>query len=203
MDSPTDLSRVLVVDDERELADVYTHWIAANTPHTVRTDYDGTQALERLDGVDVVLLDRRLPDSRGADVLEAKEDRDRDCRIAMVIALEPDVDIVDMPFDEYLTKPVRRDELLDTIERLRHRSAYHALARQHFSLLWKRAVLDARKPIGELETSEEFQDLHRRIARTREDIDDLLGELDDDDLRRLFADIQDPSRPDAGRGTLS
>ena len=61
---------VLIVEDERELADLYGEWLEM-AGCSVRTAHDGRAALEYLDSeVDVVLLDRRLPEIRGKQVLE-------------------------------------------------------------------------------------------------------------------------------------
>lgn len=56
---------VLVVDDEKDLADVYAEHLKER--YTVRTEYSGNEALEAMSpDVDVVLLDRRMPDKREA-----------------------------------------------------------------------------------------------------------------------------------------
>jgi hypothetical protein len=36
----------------------------------------------------------------------------------MVTAVEPEPDILDLPFNEYLTKPIGRTELVDAVDRL-------------------------------------------------------------------------------------
>lgn len=58
----------------RNLADLYTAWLAAD--YNVRTAYDGEQALDTYNKtVDVVLLDRRLPIHSGNEVLEELRER--------------------------------------------------------------------------------------------------------------------------------
>ena len=80
--------------------------------HDVRTAYGGEEALEKADeDVDLVFLDRQMPDMSGDDVLERVRERGLDCRVVMVTAVDPDFDIVEMPFDDYLTKPVMRDDV--------------------------------------------------------------------------------------------
>ena len=109
---------VLIVEDERELADLYGEWLEM-AGCSVRTAYDGRAAIEYLDSeVDVVLLDRRLPEIRGKQVLERIRDSERDCSVAMVTAVEPEVDIVEMGFDEYIVKPVEQAELTDLVDEL-------------------------------------------------------------------------------------
>ena len=109
---------VLIVEDERQLADLYGEWLEM-AGYLVRTAYDGGAALERLDTeVDVMLLDRRLPEMRGKQILERIRDADHDCSVAMVTAVEPEADIVEMGFDEYLLKPVERDELTELVDEL-------------------------------------------------------------------------------------
>lgn len=38
--------------------------------------------------------------------------------IGMVTAVEPTMDIVDLPFDDYIVKPVDRETLLDLLKHL-------------------------------------------------------------------------------------
>lgn len=56
--------RVLVVEDERLLADAIAEWLRDAT-HAVDLAYDGAAALERVgvNDYDVVVLDRDLPSS--------------------------------------------------------------------------------------------------------------------------------------------
>lgn len=109
---------VLIVEDEATLRSMYAAWLS--TDYRVRVAGDATTALEEFDRhVDVVLLDRRLPDADGDLILPTLRDRNPDCRIALVTAVEPDYDILEMDFDAYMTKPVRETELLELVDGLR------------------------------------------------------------------------------------
>ncbi|MCF2239981.1 response regulator, partial [Halobacterium salinarum] len=114
---------VLVVDDERGLADLYTIWLEDD--YNVKTAYSGTEAIDAIDPtIDVALLDRQMPDVSGDDVLDELRERGIECRVAMVTAVEPELDIIGLGFDDYLQKPVDRDTLLETVGRLQRRSTY-------------------------------------------------------------------------------
>lgn len=170
---------VLIADDEPGLADGH----AAQLPqHDVRTAYDGTEALEALtDEVDVVFLDRRMPGLSGDEVLEHIRDRNLDCRVAMLTGVEPDVDIISMGFDEYLTKPISREELHEAIDRMRRRSTYDAKLQEFFSLASKRAALETEHSPEDLADRPEFQQLCERLDATREELDKALEELPEKD----------------------
>ena len=111
------LPTVLVVEDDEELAEMYALWLGDE--YDVRTANGGRSGLEQFDtDVDIVLLDRRMPNYSGDEVLKDINAHEHTCPVAMLTAVEPDVDIVDLPFDEYITKPVDRSELLYTVRRL-------------------------------------------------------------------------------------
>ena len=113
-----DRTTVLIVEDERDLADLYTEWVEM-AGYRTRTAYDGAEAAAALDdGVDVALLDRRLPETRGREILEHVREREYDCGVAMVTAVEPEADIVEMGYDEYLVKPIEQSELEAVVEEL-------------------------------------------------------------------------------------
>lgn len=116
-DQPT----VLFVDDEPSIADGHAELLADE--YRTLTAYDGATALDRVEEADVVCLDRRMPGTSGAEVLEALRDRGHDCPVVMLTAVEPDADVVEMGFDEYLCKPIDRQALRETIDRLLARSA--------------------------------------------------------------------------------
>ena len=180
---------VLVVDDEPDVADAYAAQLRGD--YDVRTAHSGAGGLEKLDGdVDVVLLDRRMPDVRGADVLAEIRERDLDTRVAMVTAVDPDFEIIDMPFDDYVVKPVSRDDLIETIERLLNCVAYEHQFREFYALAAKYATLTANKPAAELHSSEEFRELEERIDRMREDLDDIVNDFDGDDFAAVFREVE-------------
>jgi DNA-binding response OmpR family regulator len=190
--SAGDLPTVLVVDDEPDVADAYAAQLRQE--HHVRTAYSGEEALEALDSdIDVVLLDRRMPDVSGDDVLEAIRAEGYDCRVAMVTAVDPDFDIIEMPFDDYVIKPVSRDDLFDTIERLLVCAAYEEKLQRYYSLTSKYATLLANKSNTELENSEEFRDLKAERDRVRQGLEDTVERFDDEAFAAVFRELHDRS----------
>ncbi len=180
---------VLVVDDEARLADLFAAWIGTERP--VETAYDGETALEKMtESVEVVLLDRRMPGLSGDEVLQAIREKGYDSRVVMVTAVDPDFDIIEMGFDDYLVKPVSKNDLLDIVEKVQTRSAYEAEVQEYYSLVSKKALLEAEKPDRELENNEEYQELSDRVDELRDRIDDTMtGMSSHDDFVGAFQDL--------------
>ncbi|MFB6151695.1 MAG: response regulator transcription factor [Haloarculaceae archaeon] len=173
--------RVLVVDDNEPIADTYAAFLSER--YAVETVYGGEDALEAVGPhVDVVLLDRRMPDLSGDEVLAEIHERALDCRVVVVTAVDPDFDVVDMPFDGYVVKPVGRAELLDVVDEMASRSAYDDEFRQFLALVSKKATLERRKDEVELSTSPAYDRVEHRVEKKRE----RLG-VDTGDVEGIFA----------------
>ncbi len=186
--STSEPATVLVVDDERDVADAYAAQLESE--YIVSTAYSGREALDKLDAsVDVVLLDRRMPGISGDEVLEHIRDRRLNCRVAMVTAVDPDFDIIEMAFDDYVIKPVSREDLFNTIERLLTCSDYANRLQEYYSLTAKHAALSSNKPEAELVESEQFQGLEDRLDELREALDQTVESFDDDDFAAAFRDL--------------
>jgi DNA-binding response OmpR family regulator len=175
---------VLVVDDERHLADLYTDYLAEE--FEVLTAYGGEEALDLLDAhtVDVTLLDRRMPDISGDEVLAGINDADEEVRVAMVTAVNPGFDIIDMGCDEYLVKPVSREDLLDVVRRLLKLSEYSEKHQQLTSKKLTRNVLQVEKSGPELAESERYERLTGEIEELEAELDGLSDDLEFEDLQR-------------------
>jgi two-component system response regulator AdeR len=170
---------VLVVEDEPDVAETYQLWL--DLDYEVRLASSGKEALEKLDeDVDVVLLDRMMPGISGDEVLAEMRDRGYDCPVAIVSAVDPDFDIIEMGFDDYITKPPTADELRETIDDLIERSERAEKVREYRSLLTKRAMLQEQKTEKELTESEAYDDLQQRIDDLKADLDGEQDRLLDD-----------------------
>ncbi|WP_336135721.1 HalX domain-containing protein [Natronomonas amylolytica] len=181
-------TNVLIVDDEAALADLYAAWLEQDWD--VETAYGGREALEMVGPeTDIVLLDRRMPDISGDEVLDEIRNRDLDCRVAMVTAVDPEFDILDMPFDTYLSKPVPREELTDAVERLDALSEYEDAFQRHFALVSKRAALESEHPRTELRSNDEYEALLEEIEAVEADIDELTDDFDDADFDVLLSNL--------------
>jgi DNA-binding response OmpR family regulator len=167
---------VLVVDDEPAIVD--GHAARLESEYVVRTAYDGTEALDHLDEtVDVVLLDRRMPGLGGEEVLQHIREAGHDCRVAMLTGVEPSFDILDMGFDDYVTKPISKDDLFDVVERLLRRARYDRQLQEFFALASKAAALETDYDADVLTANPEYQSLRADMEQLREELDDALDQL--------------------------
>lgn len=172
----SDDATVLAVDDEPDLAELYRVYL--DSAYDVRVATGGEAAMAEMDAsVDVVLLDRRMPDMSGHEVLSAMREAGYDARVAMLTAVEPDVDIVDMPFDDYKTKPVTREDLLTLVEVLLHRAEFDEHSREFFALASKKAALEA----ADATDDDEYEELVERMESVRARVDDTLDHLSAED----------------------
>jgi len=179
---------VLVVDDEPDMTSLCEAWLSDDAD--VRVANSGRDALETVDeDVDVVLLDRRMPDLLGSEVLERIRDHGYDCRVAMLTAVSPDTDIVDMGFDTYLTKPIDADELRETVQRLEALDDYDDSVGDLYSLVEKRVHLERTHATDELEDDDAYQTLLDRIDTLEERIDRNVETLDDNAFRAAFSEL--------------
>ena len=170
---------VLIVEDEPDVAETYNLWLEGE--YEVRIAENGDEGLDKLDGdVNVVLLDRMMPGLSGDDVLERIRDQELSCRVAMVTAVEPDFDILEMGFDAYLNKPIRSEELHDTVEKLLERSTYDDLLQEYYALVEKQATLETAKSSAELAESDEYEQLQTRIHELQDDLARTMGGIEDD-----------------------
>lgn len=178
---------VLIVEDERGLADLYAEWLAAE--YEVRTAYTGEQAIESVDGdLDVVLLDRNLPDSSGDELLAEIRARGLECQVAMVTAVEPSLDVIDMGFDSYLAKPIRKAELVEVTAQLLNRKQLSAKTQELYRLVTKRALLETELSTTELAQSRDVQQLGQRIESLRAELDGKLERVvtDEEDIEEFW-----------------
>jgi Response regulator containing CheY-like receiver, AAA-type ATPase, and DNA-binding domains len=184
----TDVSdvRVLVVDDEKEVADAYA--LRLRDVCDIETAYGGPEALETVgaETIDIVLLDRRMPEMSGDEVLQRLQDRSFSGRVVMLTAIDPGFDVLDLPFDDYLRKPVEREGLVATIDHHREVLAYELLG-EYFSAESKRAVLAAELPV---ETRDDHDGYDRQVTRVQRLEQRVRRLLADPEIVDTFGEIE-------------
>ncbi len=172
---------VLIVDDEREVADVYA--LRLDDRFETEVAYSGPDALDALDGsVDIVLLDRRMPDQSGDEVLAEVRERGYDCRVIMLTAVDPGRDIVEMNFDDYLCKPVEKEDLVSAIEQQIQVKQHEGRLGEYLEVCSKLSLLEDRLPPG----SEELDQLRRQADQLESKLDGHLDDVEDVDSLAAF-----------------
>jgi DNA-binding response OmpR family regulator len=176
---------VLVLEDERGLADLYTAWLT--TDYTVQTTYTASEARSAFDNsVDIALIDRRLPDGSGDEILRWVRQEHPDCRTAMVTAVNPDFDIMGMPFDDYLVKPIEKSDLKDAVESLNNQRGYDETVRELYALVQKKVQLESEKSRNELDSSHEYDRLQTEIAETQDTANETISQLQESGVETIF-----------------
>ena len=173
----TSEATVLVVEDERHLADLYAEYLADD--YSVITAYSGEEGIDRLRrDVDVAVVDRRMAGFSGHEVLAAIEESEVDCRVALVTASDPDFDIIGLGVDDYLVKPVTREDALDVVDRLLAVTEYTETLRTLTRKKLTRNVLRVEKSRSELNESDRYRRLQSDISRLERAVDELAERLD-------------------------
>ena len=109
-------AKILIVDDEEVVRHSHLRSLAG-TGCTTRVAEDGKTALDVMEQnpIDVVLLDLRMPDIDGMDVLKTIKDRWPDCEVVVITgypSIETAKQAVRLGAFDYLTKPVGPDQVI-------------------------------------------------------------------------------------------
>lgn len=127
--------KILVVDDEREIADLVELYLK-NENYTVFKCYTAKEALECIENtvLDLAILDVMLPGSSGLSICQQIREK-HNYPIIMLTAKDSEVDKITgltIGADDYITKPFRPLELIARVKaQLRRYKKYSGVAAQH------------------------------------------------------------------------
>jgi DNA-binding response OmpR family regulator len=132
MEASTRATRVLVVEDDQDIAEVLQRSLRMEG-YNVHLSGDGLQALEdvRSFGPDLMILDLGLPGLDGTEVARRLREDGDDLPILILTArdaLESRVEGLDLGADDYLVKPFERRELLARMRALLRRHPPRGMA---------------------------------------------------------------------------
>lgn len=121
------MARILVVDDEADMR-LALHNVLLQNGHAVEQAGDGMAALARAakGGLDLVLLDMRLPGLDGKQILRRLKEQDAALPVIMVSgygSVDSAVEVLKLGASHYLAKPFSNKELVETVERVLASSA--------------------------------------------------------------------------------
>jgi len=176
-----DTNTVLVADDDPVIVDRLRSWLTEDYRVTTTTDGDETLAL--LEDADAVLVDRDLRTESGSIVAAELE---RHAMTQTVAVLRDDQYGSDyLPTaGESLVKPVDKNELLETVDRLVRRGRYDELISECATLATKRGALETG---ADATADAEHEPVQRQLDDVFSELDELVDSFDGDDFRAAFA----------------
>lgn len=132
-------ARILVVDDDESIREVFKMNLETQG-YIVETAATGKEAIDKISSefYNLALIDIRLPDMDGIDVLSAIEDTNP-MLIKIIVTGFPTrknaINAVNKGADGYLLKPVNMDKLLEVVEKhLKKQRKYRELDREKSEL---------------------------------------------------------------------
>jgi len=189
-DAPT----VQIVEDESKISELYRLHLPDS--YDVRVETSGKAALEQLDGsVDVLLVDRRMPGISGDEFVRRVRERGHDCAIAMVSAIDPDLDVVSTAFDAYLVKPLSGERLRRIVEELTTVRERDEAVRDQYALLQQLATLKTSGSRQDLRTSEAYAELLDELSRRRAGASTRVEPLVESTFESVLGDLPDEQSP--------
>src|SRR3990172_5665876 len=111
---------VLVVDDEPSVRESFRLILEGRCEIVEAADGPAALELTRTSGVDLVLLDIRLPGMEGIEVLERIKAMDDEIEVVLVTAVKTirtAVDAIKLGAFDYITKPFDFDEIASIVHR--------------------------------------------------------------------------------------
>ncbi len=127
MDGQNENSRVLIIEDDREIASVVALNLE-NNGMAAQQIHDGAKGLQAaLTGTySLIILDIMLPGLDGISVCRKLREVDSDTPVLMLTAKTEEIDLIlslELGADDYMTKPFSVRELVARVNALRRRSA--------------------------------------------------------------------------------
>jgi signal transduction histidine kinase len=197
------ITQILIVDDEDDtranLVDILE--LFEYRPVTAET---GAAALAHpnLNLVDVILLDRKLPDTLADDLLPKLVEAAPQASVIIATAygdLDSTIGALRAGASDYLLKPINPDALHLAIERIleRRRLEETVLRSERLAAIGKAMTALAHQSRNALQRSQASLDLLADELSENEFASKLLGRIRSaqDDLHRLYEDVREYARP--------
>lgn len=185
--------RILIVDDDESIAGLYREYLNDQYDTVVATS--GQEALDKLDKtVDIVLLDRRMPELTGDKVAGRIREQPVDQKIVFITAVDPDFDLLHLEFDTYVVKPVTAAELNDVVDCMIDRIELEIRLRDLLRLASRLSALEHKLDIDELEQSDQYQQLAAEFNEKKKKLElsesDFYSEATLSKLRAVFENVR-------------
>ena len=163
---------ILVVDDEQEMRQLLQD-ILEEDHYRVTTASDGQEALTRMESEDfpVVVTDLRMKGLDGFGLLENVVQKHPESNLIMMTAfgtVESAVEAMKHGAFDYLTKPVKADELLVTVQKALREALLRQEVQQLRQVVGREFAFD--QILGKSKPMREIFDLIRRVADSQTNI---------------------------------
>ena len=117
---------ILVVEDEYDIGDIIEHYLQREGMRVIRA-MNGKQAIEinATQSIDLILLDIKLPELNGWEVLKRIRQSNQRTPVIMLTALDQDVDKVTalrMGADDFVIKPFNPNEVVARVHAVLRRT---------------------------------------------------------------------------------
>ena len=115
-------TKILIVDDNVDMLNFFKKALEKEGYSTILAE-DGKKALDILkthNGVDLILSDVKMPNKSGLDVLKEVREKYPDVKIILITGyaqVEEYLQAMEQGAYEYLTKPIRVNDLIDCVNR--------------------------------------------------------------------------------------
>ncbi|MCK5803554.1 MAG: response regulator, partial [Lentisphaeria bacterium] len=111
---------ILVLDDDSDTLEILSHMLSTEDKH-VETTTSPAQAMDLLarKSFHILLLDLKMPDMNGIEVLQRIREKDRDLAVIILTAypsVETAVASLKGGVSDYVEKPIDKDKLLDAVQ---------------------------------------------------------------------------------------
>ncbi len=166
--NPKNPKKILVVDDEPDMRWILTNVLKKKGYRTITAD-DGKKAVQKVikDDPDIILLDIRMPEMDGIQVLEKVREINPSTPVIIITAfadVKNAVQAMKLGAHDYLIKPFDNSELLLIIERALEKRALETEVEHLRSLLLDRVDLSSR--MGKSTKIEELSKKVKKVAQS-------------------------------------
>lgn len=174
---------VLVADDDPAVVDQLQSWL---DDYRVEATTDGDETIACLETADAVVVDHDLLTVSGA--VAAELERRATTQTLAFLCEQTDAHKHPFSIANTLVKPVEKDTVVETVDRLLRRARYDELIAECTTLATKRGALEAGgNTASDTASDARSETLQRDLDELFTELDDLVGSFDSDDFRAAFA----------------
>lgn len=113
---PTEPVNVVIIEDDDIMAQMFERWLGDTFEVKIVGSSDYIDAVTP--ETDVIVVERFLKEKKCSDMIEEIRQRWSDMPVLAIVGVKPEIEDVELGADEYLVKPINREELIESIFRL-------------------------------------------------------------------------------------